>query len=292
MSKPFGAQDMVSSLARVIVKSPSPSMAAADSQQWHYGTGLTQAALDAQHAEFVSVLSESGAEVIQLNGASDDLCDAIFPHDPSLVCDAGAIILRMGKELRRPEPDAHKHTYDEIGIPVIGTIESPGTVEGGDCVWLNGDTLIVGRGFRTNQSGIDQLKSILEPRGVSVLVYDLPVLSGEAACLHLMSIISILDHDLALIYKPLMPVAFYQMLQDKGVVLVEGDVDEFERSNGLNLNVLATRPRDCIAVAGFPKTVAAMRAAGCQVQTFNGDDLCIKCEGGPTCLTRPVLRRQ
>ena len=186
----------------------------------------------------------------------------------------------------------HERLYDKLGIPILGRIESPGTVECGDCVWLGQHSLIVGRGFRTNQTGIEQLKALLEPTGVAVHVFDLPVYSGEAACLHLMSLISMLDHDLALVYRPLLPVAFYRMLQEQGVQLIEAPQEEFEASGTLSLNVLALKPRHGIMVDGFPLTKSAMEAAGCTIETFNGDSLCIKCEGGPTCLTRPLQRNQ
>jgi len=286
----YGAQDMVSPLVRVIVRAPIATMAAANPDLWHYGNGITQQALDSQHADFVSVLEKSGTEIIHMDNASDELCDAIFTHDPSLVTNVGAIVLSMGKVLRRDEADAHAAQYERLGVPILGRIRLPGTIEGGDCVWLNEQTLIIGRGFRTNQAGIDQLRAIVEPIGITMHVFDLPVFNGQDACLHLMSIISMLDHSLALIYRPLLPVAFYQMLQNLGIVMIEADVDEFESSEGLSLNVLTTKPRQCIAVAGFPNTKSAIEASGCVVDTFNGDDLCIKCEGGPTCLTRPLYR--
>ena len=287
----YGAQNMVSPLLRVIVRAPAATMAEADSSKWHYGAGLTRDALDSQHREFIAQLAESGAEIISMDDAPDELCDAVFTHDPSLVSNAGAVLLRMGKVLRRGEVDAHERLYRILGVPILGRIETPGTVEGGDCVWLNQHTVIVGRGFRTNQHGIEQLQALLEPTGVTVYAFDLPVYSGAGACLHLMSLISLLDHDLALVCKAMLPVALYQMLQEHGVQLVDAPLDEFESSNTLSLNVLAVKPRQGIMVAGLPGTKRAMEDAGCTIDTFNGDSLCVKCEGGPTCLTRPLLRK-
>jgi N-dimethylarginine dimethylaminohydrolase len=192
--------------------------------------------------------------------------------------------------LRAPEPGLHAAAYGRMGVPVVGRVEAPGRVEGGDCVWVDKTTLAVGRGVRTNQDGIQQLASLLGPKGISVWGFDLPLWQGEEACLHLQSVISPLADDLALVYAPLLPAAFWQMLRQHGIELVHGDPEEFHASNGLSLNVLATAPRQVIAVAGFPKTRGAMEAAGCTVQTFEADALCIACEGGPTCLTRPVLR--
>ncbi len=217
--------------------------------------------------------------------------NSIFTHDPSLVTDKGAVLLRMGKSMRLDETDLHEETYREMNVPVLGRIEAPGTVEGGDCVWVDSKTLAVGRGVRTNQSGIDQLRAILEPLGIAVLGFDLPLWQGEEACLHLMSIISPLAEDLALVHLPLLPAAFYQLLKERGIRLVVAPEEEFAASNGLNLNVLPTAPYEVIAVAGFEKTKAAMEAAGCTVTTFDADALCIACEGGPTCLTRPVWRQ-
>ena len=213
-----------------------------------------------------------------------------------LVCylertDRGAVILSMGKALRGPEPALHEACYRKLGIAVLGRIEAPGQVEGGDCVWLDRATLAVGRGVRTNEAGIRQLAALLEPLGVAVHGFDLPLWHGEEACLHLMSVISPLADDLALVHAPLLPAPFWQMLRARGVMLVEGDPDEFAASTGLSLNVLATAPRAAIAVAGFPRTKAAMERAGCRVDTFEADALCIACEGGPTCLTRPILRQ-
>ncbi|RLA28648.1 MAG: amidinotransferase [Gammaproteobacteria bacterium] len=286
----YGVQDMVSPLLRVIVRKPVATMADANPAEWHYGDGLRQDALDSQHREFVAQLAKSGAEILSMGDTPDELCDAVFTHDPSLVSNAGAILLRMGKMLRRAEVDAHEGLYRKLGVPILGRIETPGTVEGGDCVWLNQHTLIVGRGFRTNQQGIDQLRALLEPTGVTVQAFDLPVYSGEEACLHLMSLISMLDHDLALVCKSLLPAAFYQMLLEQGVQLLDAPMDEFEASNTLSLNVLAVKPRHGIMVAGLPATRSVMEDAGCVIDTFDGDSLCIKCEGGPTCLTRPLLR--
>jgi N-dimethylarginine dimethylaminohydrolase len=174
---------------------------------------------------------------------------------------------------------------------VLGGVVAPGQVEGGDCVWIDDRTLAIGRGARTNQAGIQQVSNILSPLGVEVYGFDLPLWQGEEACLHLMSVISPLADDLALVFAPLLPAAFYQMLRARGITLVDGDAGEFHASNGLSLNVLPTSPRQVIAVAGFPKTKAAMEAAGCAVETFEADALCIACEGGPTCLTRPILRQ-
>jgi dimethylargininase len=205
--------------------------------------------------------------------------------------DRGAVILRMGKTLRVPEGALHEEAYRKAGVPILGRIEAPGTVEGGDCVWVDKVTLAVGRGIRSNQSGIDQLSAILAPLGVTVLGFDLPLWQGEEACLHLMSVISPLADDLALVHAPLLPASFYLLLKERGIRLIVAPAEEFAASNGLNLNVLPLSPKRVIMVEGFPLTKAAMEKEGCVVETFPADALCIACEGGPTCLTRPVLRQ-
>ena len=289
-AKIYGSQSMAGQLKRVLMRRASSAMRGADARRWHYGPGFDPAKAAVQHAALAELVAASGADIEWLDDAEDGLADSVFTHDPSLVTDHGAVILSMGKVLREPEPSLHEAAYARLGVPVLGRIDPPGTVEGGDCVWVDRTTLAIGRGVRTNQDGIQQMANLLSPHGISVFGFDLPLWHGEEACLHLMSVISPLADDLSLVYAPLLPAAFYQMLKAKGIKLVEGDADEFFASNGLSLNVLPTAPRAVIAVAGFPKTKAAMEAAGCTVATFDADALCIACEGGPTCLTRPVLR--
>lgn len=291
MHRAYGSQSMAGPLKRVLMRSATSAMRHAKAPEWHYGPGFDARRAAVQHEQLTAMVAASGAEIEWLTDADDGLADSVFTHDPSLVADHGAIILSMGKALRRSEPGLHEAAYIRMGVPILGRIEAPGQVEGGDCVWVDANTLAVGRGVRTNQEGIRQLSDLLSPKGISVLGFDLPLWQGEEACLHLMSVISPLADDLALVHAPLLPAAFYQMLRARGIGLVEGDADEFMASNGLSLNVLPTAPRQVIAVAGFPRTAAAMRAAGCTVSTFEADALCIACEGGPTCLTRPVLRQ-
>jgi len=291
VGKSYGSQSMAGPLKRVLMRSADSAMRHAKAQEWHYGPGFDPKKAAAQHEQLTKLVASSGAEVEWLTDADDGLADSVFTHDPSLMTDHGAVILSMGKALRRTEPGLHEAAYRRMGVPILGRIDDPGQVEGGDCVWVDAKTLAVGRGVRTNQDGIQQLSNLLSPKGISVFGFDLPLWHGEEACLHLMSVISPLADDLALVHAPLLPAAFYQMLREHGIKLVEGDADEFFASNGLSLNVLPTAPRHVIAVAGFPRTAAAMQAAGCAVSTFEADALCIACEGGPTCLTRPVLRQ-
>lgn len=291
----FGGSSNIARLRKVAMRRPT-AMLTADHERWHYTKPLDPAELTKQYEAFAALVAASGAEIswipeVDATGAVDDLSDSVFTYDPSFAVPGGAVVLRPGKDLRSGEADLHARFYDDAGVPVLGRIEAPGLFEGGDCFWLDATTLAVGRGFRTNQAGIDQMAAIVAPLDVTIEAYDLPFHLGPAACLHLMSVVSVLDDDLALVHPPLMPTALYQRMVDMGYTLLEAPADEFDASLGLNLNVLATGPRRVIAIDGFDGTLALMRDAGCEVTTFVGDELCIPCEGGPTCLTRPLLRR-
>lgn len=285
----YGVTSNAAPLRRVAMRRPG-AILRAEPEIWHYAKRLDPDALVGQYEQFAALVAASGAEIEWLPEDDDDLADSVFTYDPSFVIGGGAVILRPGKELRRAEADLHRRFY-EGRIPVLGTIEAPGVFEGGDCFWLDGNTLAVGRGFRTNQWGIDQFRAVVEPTGVTVEVFDLPYLNGPSACLHLLSVISPLDDDLALVHAPLMPTALYQRLEELGYRLLHAPPEEFEASRGLNLNVLPVAPRRLLTVAGFDGTVEVLRTAGCEVTTFPADELCLPCEGGPTCLTRPLLRR-
>ena len=294
-SSEFGVSSSVAPLRKVAMRRPG-AMLTADHDRWHYAKPLDPTALTRQYQAFAELVASSGAQIAWLpdgdgSGAIDDLADSVFTYDPSFAVPGGAVVLRPGKSLRAGEADLHAAFYESEGVPVLGRIEAPGLFEGGDCFWLDSTTLAVGRGFRTNQAGVDQMTAIVAPLGITIETYDLPYHLGPDACLHLMSVVSVLDDDLALVHPPLMPTALYQRMQEMGYTLLEAPADEFDASLGLNLNVLATSPRHVIAIEGFDGTLALMRDAGCEVTTFAGDELCVPCEGGPTCLTRPLLRR-
>lgn len=287
----FGVSSMVAPLISVALRRPGNEMLNADIEKWHYAKNLVPEKVLAQYNCFVELLQKSGTEILWLNEDNDGLSDSVFTYDPSLVTPAGAILMNPGKLLRKGEVALHQSFYDENGIDVIGIINAPGSAEAGDCFWLDDNTLAVGRGYRTNQAGIEQLKTILDDQNINVVQFDLPVYHGKEACLHLMSVVSLIAEKTALVYAPLMPVALYQLMEEMGFTLLEAPKDEFENSGGLNLNVLATAPMKVIAVDGFPKTHKLMRDAGCEVAVFAGDEICIPCEGGPTCMTRPILRK-
>lgn len=281
---------MVAPLRRVAMRRPGQATFEADPELWHYTRRLDATRLAHQYDLFMHHIERAGAEIEWLPGADDGLADSIFVFDPSLMTPHGAIVLRPSKSLRVPEVPLHATLYERLDIPAIGTIEEPGTAEGGDLVWLDETTLLAGRGFRTNQNGIDQLRDILGPLGVEIRVFDLPMWRGSAACLHLLSLMSPLDRDLALVYPPLIPVALYQTLRERGFECLEANEKEFMASGGLSVNVLALGPRKCLTLAGFPRTLRTMKDAGCEVTCFMADALCLPCEGGPTCLTLPLWR--
>jgi N-dimethylarginine dimethylaminohydrolase len=274
----------------------------ADHRTWHYRDPIDPDRVTEEHRRFVEALRAHGVEVSTLDASGppdpdappprdDGLADSVFTYDPSFVGPTGAVLLRPGKALRRGETALHERFYAREGVPVIGRIEPPGTVEGGDLCWLDDTTLLAGRGFRTDRSGIDQLRAIFSAEGIDVVDFDLPYAHGPAACLHLMSILNPLDEDLALVHAPLLPVALHELLRARGYTLLDVPRGEFVTSGGLNLNVLATGRRRGIAIEGMPETHDLMRTAGCEITTFPGEALCINCEGGPTCLSRPLLRR-
>ncbi len=214
--------------------------------------------------------------------------DSIYCRDASIATDFGMIICNMGKGGRINEPMSHIEAYQAAGLKVLGRIKGPGTLEGGDVAWLDEKTLAVGHTYRTNPEGIRQLKAMLEPKGIEVITVDLPHYKGPSDVFHLMSILSPVDKNLAVIFSPLMPINFRKELLSRGYSFVEVPEDEFE---SMGCNVLALAPSHCLMVEGNPVTQERLLAAGCQVQTYAGQEISYKGGGGPTCLTRPILRQ-
>ncbi len=282
-----GSQSMVDPLRRVLVKRPDQAFAVDDPARWHYVARPDLEIAQQEHDALVGILRRAGAEVIYHDELQPDRADAIFVHDPAIVTDRGTIVLQMGKALRRGEEAAIARCLEESGVPVYYELHGDACAEGGDLLWIDHDTLAVGLGFRTNEEGLSQLREALEPLGVTVLPVPLPYYGGPDACLHLMSLISLVDHDLAVVCLSLLPVPFWEYLQERGVDLVEVPDDEFQT---MGTNVLAIRPRSCVMLDGNPVTQRRLEGAGCEVFTYKGNEVSLKAEGGPTCLTRPVLR--
>jgi dimethylargininase len=283
----WGGQSMVAPLRRVLVRKPAAPAADDDFAAFGYPRPVDHDRTEWEHEAFRALLAGSGAEVVVAGPDETGLLDAIFAYDPSLMTDAGAVLLRPGKELRLGEVDLAERTYAELGIPVMGRIEAPGTVEGGDTVWLDERTLAVGRGYRTNDEGIRQLSALLAPHGIDTVTVDLPHWRGPNECLHLMSFISPVADRLAVVYLPLMSVPFVQELQRRGWSFIEVPDAEFETHG---CNVLALAQMRVLVCDGSPVTRARLEAAGCEVLVYTGDELSHNRAGGPTCLTRPILR--
>jgi dimethylargininase len=287
----YGSQSLVAPLKRVLVKRPTET--AADAARWRefgYLHAPDAARLRAEHDAFVALVAASGAEVIyadDLVPVPTGLLDAVFVYDPAIVTDAGAIIAQPGKPLRRGEEEAMRRAFNELDVPILGTVGGDATMDGGDTLWLRHDTLCVGLSYRTNEAAIVQLRDLLAPLGVTVIALPLPHWHGPAECLHLMSLISPVADDLAVVYPPLMPIPLVRLLEERGIRWVAVPDAEFPT---LGCNVLAVAPRDLIMAAGNPVTSAALRAAGCRVREYQGAEISLNREGGPTCLTRPILR--
>lgn len=266
---------------------------------------VSQAAIDAQWralnfsgppdflracAEFdalARLLEDNGAAIEFLPSDERTGLDSIYTRDASVAARDGLILCNMGKALRSGEPAAQGDVLGRRGVSILGSIQSPGMVEGGDLAWLDGRTLAVGQGYRTNAQGIAQLRALLGSAIDELIVVPLPHWRGVDDVMHLMSLISPVDDKLALVYSPLLPVPFRTWLLEHGFSLVEVPDDEFE---GMATNVLAVAPRTVVALAGNPATRDALEAAGVHVLEYEGQEVSIKGAGGPTCLTRPLTR--
>ena len=281
--KLYGCQSMTGDLRRVLVRAPR----AEDLRGWQacgWRAEPDAAAIAREHEVFCSLLEEAGAEVVLAESEADGNPDAIYTYDPALVTGEGALLLHPGKEIRRTEVDAMAEDFERAGVPVAGRLDEPAWAEGGDCCWLDERTLLVGCGYRTNEAGIERLRELLSD--VEVIAYDLPHWHGRGEVMHLMSLISPLAPDLAVVYEPLLPTRLAQLLEQRGVELVPVPDEEFD---SMGSNVLALAPRVALAVEGNPRTRERMERAGVEVLTYRGEELS-KGGGGPTCLTRPLLR--
>lgn len=240
-----------------------------------------------EYKSFENILAGSGATLGYFQSDTSVTMDSVYCRDASIATDSGMILCTMGKKARVTEPEAQRKVFEEKQIRILGEIKSPGTLEGGDVAWLDEKTLAVGRTYRTNEAGIEQLKSLLEPLGVNVITVPLPHYKGPSDVFHLMSVLSPVDKNIAVVYSPLMPIVFRNELLSRGFELVEVPDSEFD---SMGCNVLAIAPRVCVMVSGNPLTKATLEKAGCKVLTYDGSEISVKGGGGPTCLTRPLER--
>jgi N-dimethylarginine dimethylaminohydrolase len=284
-NNPYGSQTMVAPLKWVMVRKPDEAFGQADPSLWHYTAQPNLAGAQKEHDALVKILSDHGAEVLYHEEPLPAHADAIFVHDPVLVSDRGSILLRMGKERRRGEEEAIGKSLEKAGLPIHYRLHGEALAEGGDLLWLDHDTMAVGIGYRTNMEGFRQLGDALPE--VELIPVQLPHYHGPEACLHLMSTVSMVSDDLAVVYKPLTSTLFLQQLEARGIEFVGVPDAEFET---MGPNVLALAPRLCVMLAGNPVTKQRLEAARCVVHTYVGDEISLKAEGGATCLTRPLWR--
>jgi N-dimethylarginine dimethylaminohydrolase len=243
-----------------------------------------------EYDRFLDLVESTGAKIDLLPRHDSTTLDSMYVRDASVVCDRGTILCNMGKPQRAAEPSAQRETLAKLGAPIktiVGTIRSPGRLEGGDVVWLGSRTVAVGEGYRTNADGIRQLRELLGDSVDELLTVQLPHWRGAGEVLHLMSLISLVDRSLAAVYSPLLPAPFRQQLLARDVELVEVPTEEFE---SMGTNVLALSPRRCVMLSGNPQTRRALERAGSEVLEYEGAEISVKGAGGPTCLTRPLAR--
>ncbi len=230
-----------------------------------------------EYGSFESILTKHTETIYHLPADNNVTMDSIYCRDAAIATNNGMIICNMGKAARNNEPFAEQKAFEENNIPVLGIIKSPGTVEGGDVAWLDENTLAVGHTYRTNEEGIEQLRQLLKPIGVDIVVTSLPHYKGTSDVFHLMSIFSPVDKNLAVVYSPLMPIAFRNLLLNKNYELVEVPDEEFE---SMGCNVLALAPRQCLMVEGNSKTKSLLEKAGCKVTEYKGNEISVKGGGG------------
>ncbi len=278
----YGVTSMVAPLKRVLVRRP------ATSGDWD-GAGWRvpdPAALTAQHEAFVTLLGDLGAEV-ELAGSLDGLVDAVYMHDPLIMSARGGIPLNMAKPIRAKEPGHAAEELRRLDIPIVGTLEGDAYADGGDRFWLDDHTIALGLGYRTNRAGADRLRELLTPEGVHVETYDMPHDQGPDFVLHLQSFLSAVTEELYVIYEPLAPVRLLQDIRERGIAWIAIDRDSYA---AMGCNILAVRPGVVVMVDSAPKVRDELSKRGIDVHTYNGSDLSLKGDGGPTCLTAPLLR--
>jgi dimethylargininase len=281
--KRYGCQSMTGALLRVLVRAPR----AEDLGAWRacgWRAEPDAAVIAREHEAFCALLEDAGAEVVLAKSPASGNPDAIYTYDPALVVDEGALLLEPGKESRRGEVEAMAADLEAVGVPVAGRLRDPERAEGGDCCWLDERTLLVGCGYRTNEAGIARLRELLPD--VAVIAFDLPHWHGRGEVMHLLSLLSPLAPDLAVAYPPLLPTRLALLLEERGIELIAVPDEEFPT---MGTNVLALAPRVALALEGNPETRRRLERAGVDVRSYRGEQLS-KGDGGPTCLTRPLLR--
>jgi N-dimethylarginine dimethylaminohydrolase len=288
MARTFGNQSMVAPLKRVLVKAPAER--AEDAARWEdfgFHFAPNPDAVRREHEGLVRLLREAGAEVIFSKEALAADLDAVFITDPGFVSDAGAIIGHMGKLIRRGEEPALARQLTRLGIPILGTLEGDETLEGGDVLWLDPETLVIGRSYRSNDAGFQRVRELLGSTVKHIHQVQLPHWHGRGEVLHLLSLISPVAEDLALVYSPLLPVPLVELLEAHGIRMIEAPGEEFATHA---TNALAVAPRHVIMLQGNPVTAGRLRDAGVTVWEYEGRELTLNRDGGATCMTCCLLR--
>jgi len=288
----FGCQSEVGKIKRLLLKHSREAFISAQSisRQWeqlNYLRAPDFAKALREYENFVDLLKPHIAEIEFLPRRDETGLDSIYVHDPALITRRGAILCHMGKAERRGEPAAMGEFLSQLDVPILGVISREGTLEGGDVVWIDERTLAVGRGYRTNEEGIRQLRQLLKDVVDEIVVVPLPHWHGPSDVLHLMSLISAIDQKLALVYSKLLPVPFREWLLAREIKLLEVPDEEYD---SMACNVLAVAPRKCLMLAGNPRTKALLLNEGAEVWEYAGEEISHKGAGGPTCLTRPIWR--
>lgn len=279
----WGTPDMVSQLSRVLVRTPTTVGKFVEEGFWRMPD---TAELLKEHEQFTELLERLGCQV-DVASPIEGLVDAVYMHDPMIMTPHGAILLRMAKPVRSPEPAAFRNDLERLGVPILGQLTEPAFADGGDKVWLDAKTLLIGHGYRTNQAGIDQIRALLTPHGVDVFSFDLPHYEGPGAVLHLMSVLSPIAHDKAVVYEPLAPVRLLQFLESRGISWFTVSEKEMLTQGA---NILTIRPNVVVLAAGNPEIEGKLREGGVEVHVFAGNNVAVKGDGGPTCLTAPLVR--
>lgn len=288
----YNGQSETGKIESVLLKSPRAAWFSQKNMEGHWKELFYPSCPDYDKAleeydSFISLIESMVLRVHYLPEHSETGPDSIYTHDPVIITRKGTILCSMGKQLRRGEPAAAAAALEELGLPILGTIKLPGLIEGGDVVWLDDKTAAVGLGYRTNAEGVRQLRELTKDFVDQIIEVTLPHFNGADECLHLMSMISPVDSDLAVVYSRLMPVPFRNYLLERGMKLVEVPDEEYD---SFACNVLAVAPRKCIMIAGNPRTREALQKEEAQVFEYPGEEVSLKGGGGPTCLTRPIFR--
>lgn len=288
----YNSNNMVNTLKSVLMSHPKYSFVSNKKiqKEWENLNYLSPPNFVKANKEFdhlVELIKSFGVDIHFIKNKNELSLDSLYIRDSSIITNHGAIICRMGKKLRREETKSIKKFYIENNVPILGEVSNPGTIEGGDIIWIDDKTIAVGEGYRTNISGINQIKKMLSSFNIKIITVPLPHWKGPDECLHLMSLISPVDTNLYVVYKKLLPVSFINLLLDKNIGLIDIPEEEY---NSMACNILAISPRVCIMLNNNPKTKNALDKENVKVFGFSGDDISIKGSGGPTCLTRPLYR--